>query len=140
MRPKIEPLRWTINQIVLEFAITANKFKAGCRACGIESGRDKKYSTKEVVDALFGSNGLEKKAKESRWQSQIDDAEVIKLKRQETKGLLVPKADVETFLTDALLKVTQVIRHSNLTEQDKAQAINELKTVEFKGGKIVVKQ
>lgn len=137
-RTKIEPVRWSITRIANEFGVTGNKFRSGCRAANVKCGEDQMYSTRQVVEALFSQGGLEKRAKAARLMNQIEEAEHSKIKRQESQGKLVSKAEVQEFLTDAMLRLTQIVRHSKLPQADKARAIHELNTVEFKKGKMVV--
>lgn len=131
MKPKIEPIRWTVNQVVLEFGVTGNKFTSGCRACGIEAGKDGKYSTREVNEALNGSNGLEKKAKEARWQMQVDEATHAKLKRMEQEKKLVDIAKVEKCFEDLVATYVSFVRRSKLSETDKHTAIKQLNEVKL---------
>jgi hypothetical protein len=130
-KPKIEPIRWTVNQVVLEFGVTGNKFTSGCRACGIEAGKDGKYSTREVNEALNGSNGLERKSKEARWTMQIDEAQFTKNKRLEQDKRLVDTSKVEKAFEDLVATYVAAIRRSKLSETDKHTAIKQLGEVKL---------
>lgn len=116
--------------------VTLNRIKKGLVANQIEPGPDGKYSLADIVKAM-SLRGLELKAREARWQGQIDEAEEAKLKREEARNRLIPRANVQDFTTDILLRLTQIIRHSKLSPQDQKRAIHELSSVQFKGGKLI---
>lgn len=130
------PFRWTVNKVVSELHITSNKFRSGCALHGIEPGQDNKYSSQDVFRALTIS-GTEAKAREARWKHQIAESEYAQTKLLEQKHQLIPRQDVEEYITDVMIRLVQNIRHSNLSEQDKRRAIMEIKSIEFKDGKIV---
>jgi hypothetical protein len=124
------PISWTINHAILEFGVTGNKVRSGLKAQGAQPSKDGTFSTREIFKALADSSGLKSKAAEARYQEQIDKAQVTRDKVLENKGELIKKSDLMEFLLDATTVLFQIVRHSKLSEQEKAlmnRQITELK-------------
>src|SRR4051794_12067058 len=125
--PHVPPLRLSLNQVVTELNITANKVRAGLRAHSIAAGKDGRYSLKENFPALQGLPALEIEAKRSRLQSQIDEAAFTRDQRAEQVGRLLPRVEVEDFSADLIATFVSAIRHSSMTEVQKLMAIRQIR-------------
>src|SRR5205823_5322294 len=119
-KPTYTPIRWTLTGAATDFRVTANKVRAGLKALDIEPGADGKFSTYDIHRALSDSSGLKARAADARYQKQIDEAQVAHDKVLENKGELIKKSDVTEFLMDAQTVLFQIVRHSKLSEQEKA--------------------
>jgi hypothetical protein len=120
------PLKLTINSAALEFRVTGNKVRSALKARNID-GVDGKFSIYDVYSALSDSSGLRSKAADSRYQEQIDKAEASRLKLLEAKGELSKTADWREFILDAQTVLFQIVRHSKLSEQEKALMTRQIK-------------
>lgn len=113
-----------INLSAWQFAqltgITINKIVGALKANGVEVVRDRRYTLKELVAAIRSPSGLKQEAEDARYQKQIDEAQVARDKVLENKGELIRKKDIVEFLSDAQTVLFQIIRHSKLSEQEKA--------------------
>lgn len=116
----------------MECQVTGDKIKRGFRANNIEPGKDGKYSLKDVVLALTSRSGLEQKAKEAKYQRQIEEAELARNERLEHRGLLAPIEMLEHYAEDVLARCVSAIRHMPCEDKFKDQAIALLRAAEFK--------
>ena len=130
MRPLDPPIRWTIHKAEIEFGRAPKTIKSGLQAAGISPGRDGKYSTREIAEALFGFGTLERRAKEAKMQQQIDEARLARNKLLQQENILAPLAIMKFCLADMLTQTVSFIRHSSLTAQEKEQLVAQLR--EFK--------
>jgi len=138
MKEKITPARVSAWQAALECQVTVNKIKKGLQANHTEPGKDGKYSLKDIVLALTPGSSLEQKAKEARFQRQIEEAELAKIERMERRDLLAPIEKLLAYAEDVLTKCVSSIRHFPVEQRYKDQAIALLRATEFnptgKGG------
>jgi hypothetical protein len=126
------PFRWTITQAVIELKITANKVKTGLRCLGISPGKDGRFSSKEIFDALNNLTPLERKAKEAVLQSKIDEAEYKRLLRKEAEDRLVDVDVAACRVRDLMITFVSTIRHCTLSEQEKRFMIERVRNVVLK--------
>ena len=136
--PKPETLiRWSAWRAQTEFKVHCNKIKTGLKLNGVKGGPDGKYSTYEIAHAIFGFNGLEKRAKEAKFQRIIDEAETAKLKREHERGKLAPVSTLKESLLDVLTQIVQYIRHSRLTEEEKKFLVRNITEFQYEPNKVV---
>jgi len=124
------PIRWSLHKAEIEFGRSVQRIKSGLRAAGISPGADGKYSTREIVTALFGFGTLERRAREAKMQQQIDEARLARSKLLQHEGLLLPIAKMKFVVSDVLTNVVSFIRHSSLSKQEQERLVAQLR--EFK--------
>jgi hypothetical protein len=130
-KPTHKPVRLSAHQASLECNVTTNKVKLGLKQNGIAPGNDGRYSLKEIVLALSSRSGLELKAKEAKFQRQIDEAEDAKTQRDERRGKLAKVEKLKDYAADVLAQVVSYIRHSSLTDKEKKQLIEQIRETKF---------
>jgi hypothetical protein len=122
------PFRWTITQAVIELRVTANKVKTGLRRLGISPGKDGRFSSKEIFDALNNLTPLERKAKEAVLQSKIDEAEYKRLLRKEAQDRLIDTDVVQASIADVYTTVASTIRHCSCPTEEKRFMIDQIRS------------
>jgi hypothetical protein len=122
------PFRWTITQAVIELRITANKVKTGLRRLGISPGKDGRFSSKEIFDALNDLTPLEHRAKEATLQSKIDDAEYKRLLRKEAQDRLIDADVVRDGMADVFATVASAIRHCSCPTEEKRFMLDQIRS------------
>ena len=126
-----QPIRISPWAAALECGVTLNKVKAGLKANEIDPGKDGKFSFKDIVTALSSRSGLEQKAKEARYQRQIDEAEAAKIDRDEKRGKVVNVNRMKDFVADLIVQVVQFIRHSEMNEKQQKLLIEQIRSMKF---------
>jgi hypothetical protein len=123
------PFRWTITQAVIELRVTANKVKTGVRRLGISPGKDGRFSSKDIFDALNNLTPLERKAREAVLQSKIDEAEYKRLLCKEAEDRLVDVDVVAFHLRDLMVTFVSTMRHCSLSDDEKRFVIERVRSV-----------
>src|SRR6266481_6021272 len=119
-KKSIEAIRWSAFVAGQEFGVTTSKVKAGLRRLGIvSSGKDGKFTTQEIAAALFKTDAKEQRAKESRWDSQIDEAKYKRNQREEQECRLVDVKMAQEAFDDLVATHVSIIRHSKMTDMEK---------------------
>ncbi len=126
MAGEIKRIRWSVWSAGIEFGVTANKVRAGLAALDIAPGPDGKFSTREIFRALADSSGLKHKAAEARYQRQIDEAQIARDKVLENKRTLVNVSEWIEMFTDLQTVLVQVVRHSKLSDGEKALMLRKI--------------
>ena len=124
------PIRWSLHKAEIEFGRAVRTIRSGLQAAGISPGKDGKYSTREIAEALFGFGTLERRAREAKMQQQIDQARLARNKLLQQEKILAPLAIMRFLVADLLAGTVSFIRHSSMTQQEKDQLIAQLR--EFK--------
>lgn len=119
MAATVKPLRWTVFLASQEFHKTGNHIREGLRNQNISAGSDGKYSTQDIARAIYDRDALEVRAKQAKWQSQIDSARIARDRVKENERRLVDVAETLEMFADIQTTIVQVIRHSRLTQGEK---------------------
>ena len=130
-RPQHKLIRWSAFAAALEFGVTVNKVKKGLAQLGIEPAKDGKWSTRDIAEALFKKDALEKKAKDARYQAQIDEAKWARDRRLKQEGELVEVSAVKETMADLVITYVGFIRRSKLSATDKNSLIKQLHEVKL---------
>ena len=125
------PIRWSLHRAESEFGRAVRTIRTGLQAAGISPGKDGKYSTREIATALFGFGTLERRAREAKMQRIIDEAEIAKIERDESRGRLIPLQMLKDYAADIFTQTVTFIRHSKLSDAEKRQLIEQLRATEF---------
>lgn len=113
-------VRWNFQQAEREFGVMRDTFAKRSRALGIEPGADGCYSSRDIAAMMFGDKEAEtvgKLAAERRGQE---------LKNALTEGELIPTATVIRLAESFLVPVRQRILSSSLTEEERAEMLEDL--------------
>jgi hypothetical protein len=135
MRAALPILRLSVFQVSTETRIGGNKIKEGLKANNIAPGKDGRYSLKDMIVALTTPSGLETKAKHAKLQRIIDEAEIARIEREESRGRLIPLQVLKDYAADVFTQTVTFIRHSKLSDAEKRQLIEQLRATEFAPGK-----
>lgn len=129
MPNKLKTIRWTIEFAASEFGTRRDRLTAALKAAGIQPGKDGKFGTRQIVEALYESVALEREAKAARHREQIDEAEMTKLNRETQEKRLIEREHVREMLADGLTKIGQIIRQSKLPASDRRQVVEQIKLI-----------
>jgi len=120
-KTKAKPLlRWSLNSASLEFAVDRATLTRRLRAASIEPGPDGKYTTAEIIAGAFGD--LERE----RIRETSAAADLREMKRDELKGLLLPKDEVMAHFMEIGTAIRQTIENSALPTADQDKVIESL--------------
>lgn len=131
MPKEVKTVRWTIEFAGSEFGKPREKVSLALKNAEERPGRDGKFSTRQIINALFESVALEKEARAARHRQQIDEAEQTRLARETDEKKLIERTHVREMLSDGLTKIAQLIRQSKLSEKDRALILNEIRAVKL---------
>jgi hypothetical protein len=123
-----EPLRWSERAARHEFRVPYSRMRRCLEASNIEAGPDGKYSTQQIVTALYNhKNPLEQKAKEARWLAYIQQAELKKQQLETLKARLIRRDVAEKLLREYAAVIAETIRRNpKLSPTEKRQLIEEM--------------
>lgn len=121
---QVKAVRWTIEFASSEFGRPRDKVSLALKAAEERPGKDGKFSTRQITNALFENVALEREAKASRHRQQIDEAEMTKLQRETEEGNLLIRAHVRDGLADFLTQLAQMIRQSKMADRDKKATLD----------------
>lgn len=114
--------RWNLNRAAQEFDINQRTLSKRFKTCGIESGADGKWSTKEVCAAVFGDIDGERLR---LVRAQADEKEIS---NAEQRGELVRFKDLLELAHRGLAAMTAtVMGMTHLTIEDRESIINQLR-------------
>src|SRR5581483_4006414 len=119
-RAPFPAIRWSLNRAAEEFRTTVIRIRKGLKARGITPDRNNTYATHEIASAIYDRDDLEQIARRAVWQRKIDEATVAREQVLENKRQLVRVSEVEEFTLDAQTVLFQIVRHSKLSEKEKA--------------------
>lgn len=131
MPKELKTIRWTLQFAATEFGRTRAVLTSALKDAAIRAGKDGKFSTREITEALYPSVALEREAKAARHRQQIDEAEITKLSMEVEQKKLISRIDVREMLADGMTKLAQVIRQSKLSDRDKKLALDEIRAVKL---------
>lgn len=131
MPGKVKTVRWTIEFAASEFGRTRPLLSAALKEQGIRADKDGKFSTRQIVEALFPSVALEREAKAAKYRQQIDEAEMTKLAMETEQKRLIERAHVRELLADGMTKIAQIIRQLKLPDKDRRVLLDEIRAVKL---------
>lgn len=129
MAGKVKAVRWTIEFAASEFGRPREKVSLALKAAGIMPAADGKFSTRQIIEALFDSVALEREARAADHRRKIDEAEMTKLDRETAEGKLMERAHVRELLADGMTKIAQMIRQSKLPDKDRKTLLDEIRGI-----------
>ena len=112
--------RWTLNGAAREFGAHREQLERRRRALSIEAGKDGCFSTQQIAAMIFGDKEAETIGKLAAERRQVE------LKNALTEGELISVAYVIRLAESFLVPVRQKILSSSLTEEERADMLDEL--------------
>jgi hypothetical protein len=118
-----KPVRWTRNHAAAEFNLDAATLSKRLTAASIAPGEDGRFSTSQIVAAVFGdrASALTAKAQAEAQNWQLRN-EVIRRER-------IPLDDVEAINEQACMAIRHIILASPLPDQTKQDIFAELRGI-----------
>lgn len=117
----VHRVRWTVQQAAGEFPINHKTLAERIRKAGIEPGPDQKFSTAQICQAAFG----DLRGEQTRLAKENADARA--LENEKRRGTLVAAESVYKFYVSVFVKIRQVILCSDLSDDEKADLLAELR-------------
>jgi len=122
--PRFTRIRWTIQQAAPEFDIHSATLAKRIKTLGVEPGEDKKFSTKQICDAVFGNLDGEKLAK-IKAERELLEIELAK----ERKKLI--ESDVAFRVWEGVVvSIRQIIKSSALSDTEKNSILQNLREID----------
>jgi hypothetical protein len=113
-------LRWTVARAAVEFNLHKDTVAKYLRREGIRPGPDGKFSTIDVITAVYG-NLRSDQTREARARADKLELEVALLKKR-----AIPTERVFQFLQNCLVAIKSKITSSHLSEIEQHQILNDL--------------
>jgi hypothetical protein len=128
MAPPIQTIRWSIARAGKEFGMDAETLQGRVKTSGIVQGEDGKFSTKQIVDAIFGDLDGEKllKLRAERKAIERDNAREDRI--------LLPTSELLRVWSSILLDYRQRVLYADipqLLKEDLLSALTEPKIDEY---------
>jgi hypothetical protein len=122
----LKTVRWSINLGSTEFDVDRNWLTRELRSSGEMPGPDGKYSTQQMVRAIFGG-AKEQEARAAKTQQKIDEAAMVKNEREVQEGRLVYRTAVKSRFMDVALRMRQIIESFDLGEARESEIFKALR-------------
>jgi phage terminase Nu1 subunit (DNA packaging protein) len=116
-------MRWSIAAASTEFPVDRKTLTKYLRQGDIIAGADKKYSTTQICQAVFGDIDSEK------LRLTREQADKHYLDNQRTKELLVERAAVAKFCEKSFVAIRQKILGSSLSGEEQDEILLDLKAI-----------
>ena len=130
--PKVsKPIRWTRQAAAAEFKLDAQTLSNRLVAASIEPAEDEKFSTQQIVAAIFGDLARQKTRNEAA------KADLTEMKRDLDERRLIPAEDVRASLHRLRAAISKVITASPLSAKQRgaiAANLEKLSDLFAKGG------
>lgn len=118
---KAKAIRWTINQAALEFAVGTKTVSSALKAASISPGKDGKFSTVQIAEALFDSEHVQ------RVRLIKEQADAKRYENAETERTLVP---VELFSKRLIVPLKamkqRILEDDNLSQENRRDLLLDL--------------
>jgi hypothetical protein len=127
MPAPVKPIRWNVEQAAGEFGRDRKTVAKLIRTAGIEPGEDGRYSTRDIVAALFGDlrseTTREKKAR----------ANLLELEEEKQRGRLLDAEQVYRAYESVFIVLRQkILASTSLLDDEKDEFINECRGLKAK--------
>ena len=128
-------VRWTLTAASMEFRKDIRMIREHIKQLNIQIGEDGHYSTYDMLLACSDVHRMEYLAKMARFQHQIEETEIAKMRRAEQAGVMANISTLREALNDYMTFIVTFIRHCNMSEEDKRSLIMNITEFEYLGGK-----
>ena len=123
MAKTVNSIRWSAFKASAEFGIDRLALTKAIKQNSIEPGKDGKFSTKQICNAVFGDIDSE------RLRLTREQADKIFLDNQKRKGELIERRAVRDFIGKVFVNIRQRITASHLIEEEKDEMLLDLKVL-----------
>lgn len=121
MGRKVKPrIAWTHEQASYEFNIDRKTLSGRLRQAGIDPGADGKFTTVQIVRAIYSDLESE------RIRKTRAEADQVEMENAEKAGKLIDAEDWSRRWAPMFASITRLIRTSELTDDKKDSVLNEL--------------
>jgi hypothetical protein len=121
-----QPIRLTPILAGRELGVSSRALARKLVSNAILPGEDSMFSMRQIFDALNGNSDLERRAKEARWQSKIDEAELSRLRLEEKQEKLIHVDVILAKIEDYVATFASGVRHSSMPKNEQRQLIDQL--------------
>lgn len=120
---QLERMRWTVPKAASEFGVNTNTLTRYIKAAGILAGKDGKFSTLDVAEAIYGDQHKELLSNRQKENALLD----IELSRARNE---VIEVEVVSQLLESIgAAAKRIIMLSGLSLSEKIATLNELKGI-----------
>jgi len=119
------PVRLSLAAASREFVVPLATLHAKLTSTGTKCGADKRFSIKQVYEALIPDH--RKGYNEEKQRLMREQADRIALENEATRGAMIAKADVYEGFAPIFEHIRRVIMGSKLTDDEKDQIFAELR-------------
>ena len=114
-------MRWTLHSAAIDFDLDDKTLDKQIKSCGVITGDDGKFSTKDICKAVFGDIDGQK------LRLVMEQADSFAIKNAASRGQLLPVADVKQHFEGVLVALRSGILASNLEQDEKSELLLNLK-------------
>lgn len=118
---KLTEIRWTIELAASEFGLDRRTLTSRIRQLGLEPGKDRKFSTRDIAAAVFGDYDAE------RIRKTKEEADKLALANARERGELCEVSRVIAFCQGVGVVLRQKILGSSLMESEKDELLLDLR-------------
>ena len=119
-RPEAQSVRWSFQMAEREFGVKRDTLVSRARQLNILSAEDGAYSSADIAKMIFGDKEAETIGKLAAERRQVE------LKNALTEGELISVSYVIRLAESFLVPVRQRILSSSLTEDERAEMLDDL--------------
>ena len=119
--PSPQPLRWTIENAAANFGVDRKRLTRKLRQADLERSPDGKYSTKEIVSALYDDNHSE------RTRLYREQADRLAIANAKARSEQIDVDSVSKTYEGIFQAMRKTILASPLTDAEKAEALAQLR-------------
>ena len=117
-------IRWNLETAAREFQIHRSTLTKRLKAAFSQPGKDRRYSTRQICDAIYGTREGEQLRKLTA------EADLMEMKRDEALELLIPSDRLTRVLSNVVVALRQVIKGSNLSHTEKDGTLRQIRELD----------
>jgi phage terminase Nu1 subunit (DNA packaging protein) len=121
MAAKPQPLRWTLEKAAMEFGIHRSTLTKKLRQGDAEPGTDGRYSTQQLVSAIFND------ATSERTRLYREQADKLAIENSKSRLETIDVETVYKAYEGCFISIRQTILASNLTDVEKSEILGNLR-------------
>ena len=129
-RPPVDTINWTVSLAARELGIDRTTLNRKLKAAGVDTGKGRTLSTRQLFEAVAGVNGDSLSIAKEKLRKVKEEADRLELENRKTRGELIPVDDVRERLEKIFGAIrSAVLASPHLDPDTKDQAILELAAV-----------
>lgn len=122
----VPPLRWSARAVLQEFEVSQSLLNARLDDVEERPGEDNCYSTKQIVNALFGT------LRDARLKKLKLESERLELENAELRGEMLPKSELMRVFSELSAVMLEIIKSSKLSAQERVDLREALANIEIR--------